>query len=159
MLMVLALAAALTFPNVGARDLDGRTLQARQAIKEPVAVLIGFTYGQRAEVEAWARVLPEATSGKLRVVQLPVLTGVAGLARPMIEAGMARGRSKAERGDVWISTDRDALVRGLALENPDGAAALVLVDATGTVRLVVRGAPTPATRAEVEKAVEALAAD
>jgi hypothetical protein len=157
----LALPTWAAFPDFRAKDLDGAAVTARSHRGQTTLYLIGFTYEQRAEVETWTKALPNWLGQvkpvtPVRVVQMPVLSGPGVWARPFIESGLAKHTPKADRSNVMTSTDRDALVQGLELKDPDRAAVLALVDATGEVRLILRGGATDAKERELAKAMEAL---
>ncbi|GEM_PF-2681362 len=149
------------FPDVRGRDLNGSDVATREHRGQAIAYLLGFSYDSRAELESWVKILPELAKRThperpLRVVQMPVLTGAAVWARPFIESGMAKNTPKAERRNVMTTTDRDALVKGLEISDPDRAAVLALVDAEGQVRLILRGGPTEANEKELAAGVNAL---
>lgn len=148
--------AALTFPGIEARDLAGRTVQTA-TVRGPVVYMLGFTYESRAEVEAWERELHTLAPG-LRVITMPVYRGAAKLARGFIDNGMARKTPAAAQADVMTTVDDDALIAGLKLTDPERAVAVVLVDAAGQVALIVRGAPTAASRASLAAALKQLPA-
>lgn len=160
-LMIQALPALAAFPDFRAKDLDGTEVTARSHRGQAIVYLIGFSYDSRAEVEAWGKVLPELIQRAkarepLRIIQMPVLTGPGVWARPFIESGLAKNTPKADRANVMTSTDRDALVKGLDLKDPDRAAVIALVDAAGEIRLILRGGVTDAKERELAKAMEAL---
>lgn len=158
---MLANPALAAFPEFRAKDLNGTEVTARSHRGQATLYLIGFTYEQRAEVETWTKTLPQGLKKAnldfpLRVVQMPVLSGAGVWARPFIESGLAKNTPKADRSNVMTSTDRDALVKGLDLKDPDRAAVLALVDASGEVRLILRGGATDAKERELTQALEAL---
>ena len=158
---MLAKPALAAFPDFRAKDLNGAEVTAKAFRGQAVIYLIGFSYDSRAEIEAWAKTLPtllkQAKPGAApRIVQMPVLSGAGVLARPFIESGLTRNTPQAERANVMTSTDRDALVKGLALKDPDREAVLALVDADGEVRLLLRGKTSEAKQAELAKALAAL---
>ncbi len=148
-------AAALLFPNIQARDLDGTAVATDSLRGAPVVMLLGFSYESRHEVEEWAHFLegvPEAP----RTIQMPVYGGMAKFVRPMIDNSMARNTPQAVHRNVLTTTDRDALVRGLSLKDPEKSASAVLVDAQGRVALIERGKPTPEARARFSAALKRL---
>lgn len=147
MIGALALAASLLFPNVQARSLAGQNVATLQQRGAPIVYLVGFTHESRSETEAWKRSIVRETSGSLRAIEMPVLSGMAVIMRPVIEGSMTRKTPEAERGDIQTTTDRSALVDGLRLADPDRGAVVALVDAKGEVRLLLRGAPTPENEA------------
>ncbi len=156
-----ALPAVAAFPDFRAKDLNGAEITAQSLRGQTVVYLIGFSHESRAEVEAWAKALTELgkrapAAGPLRIIQMPVLSGAGVWARPFIESGLTRKTPKAERANVMTSTDRDALVKGLDLKDPDNGAVIALVDAAGEVRLVVRGGVTETKERDLAKKLESL---
>ncbi len=157
---MLSLPALAAFPDFRAKDLNGTEVTARTLRGQATVYLIGFSYDSRSEVEAWAKALAEP--GKqmkrpaLRVIQMPVLSGSGVFARPFIESGLSRRTPKAERANVMTSTDRDALVKGLDLKDPDKGAVIALVDAEGEMRLLLRGPVSDAKAQELARALDAL---
>lgn len=147
MLGALALAVSLLFPNVHVRSLTGEHLETKQQQGTMLVYLVGFTHESRSETAAWRRSIAKATAGSLRAIEMPVLSGMAVLMRPVIENGIARKLPEAERRDLQTTTDRSALVEGLRLTDPDSGAVVALVDAKGEVRLMLRGGPTPESEA------------
>jgi hypothetical protein len=146
------LSAALAFPNVQARDLDGLSVQTESLRGSPVVYLLGFTYESRHEVEAWALYISRMPGGGPRPIQMPVYGGIATFARPWIDRSMAQNTPREAHHNVLTTSDRDVLIKGLALSEPDSASATVLVDAQGQVRFLGRGAPTSEARARFENA-------
>lgn len=158
-LTIQTLPASAAFPDFRAKDLNGAEVTARSHRGQATVYLIGFTYDQRGEVETWTKALPELlkqAKSAPRVVQMPVLSGAGVWARPFIESGLTRNTPKAERANVMTSTDRDALVKGLDLSDPDREAVLALVDAEGEVRLLLRGKAAPGKEQELAKALATL---
>ncbi len=153
---LLALPAFAAFPEFRAKDLNGQEISARSLQGQIVVFLIAFSHDSRAEVETWAKALPELlkqAKPEARVIQMPVLSGAGVWARPFIESGLTRNTPKADRSNVMTSTDRDALVKGLDLKDPDREAVLALMDAEGEVRLLLRGKATEAKEQELAKAL------
>lgn len=143
MIAAVALAVSLLFPNIQARALSGEQVQTQQHRGTPVAYLIGFTHESRAEAAAWKLAVNQATGGVLRAIEMPVLSGMAVMMRPVIENSMTRKTPEADRPHVQVTTDRAALADGLRVTDPDRAAVMALVDAKGEVKLLLRGMPTP----------------
>lgn len=156
MLGTIALAVSLLFPNVQARPLAGQPVETNQQRGTPIVYLIGFSHESRAETDAWKRSITAATDGALRAIEMPVLSGMAVMMRPVIEGSMTRKIPEADRPNVQTTTDRSILVEGLKLADPDRAAVVTLVDAKGEVKLMLRGAPTPDQEAELMAAWKQL---
>ena len=157
---MLSLPALAAFPDFRAKDLNGAEVTARTLRGQTTLFLIGFSYESRSEVEAWAKALAEplkqTKGGALRIIQMPVLSGSGVFARPFIESGLTRRTPKAERANVMTSTDRDALVKGLELKDPDKGATIALVDAEGETRLLLRGPVSDAKVQELTRSLDAL---
>jgi hypothetical protein len=144
--------AALTFPDIQARDLDGKAVAGHDLEGRPTAVLLGFSYGSRTQVEAWTRALVDATRGALPVVVMPVYpAGMPGPVRGWVDGQMASRTEPALRRHAWTTTDHDALVRGLGL-GPGADTVAVLLDAKRHVVDLEQGAPTGARTAAFLKA-------
>lgn len=136
------LAAALQFPTIEARDLNGKAVSSRDLTGAPAVVALGFSYDSRRQVEPWTKQLVEGTRGQLRIIVMPVMKGVPGPVAALVEGAMARTTPAALRAYVWITADHEGLSRGLGLPASTDAA-IVLLDGAQTVKFVARGAPTP----------------
>lgn len=154
----LVIAAALQFPEVEARDLNGRVVSSRELRGAPVVLALGFSYESRHQVEPWKRAIADETSGRLRVIVMPVYRGMPGPVRGLVDGAMAGATPASARGDVWTTTEYDLLARRLGLGGAGEKAAVVLLDGTGQVRHVSRGAPTPAALRALIDAWSALPA-
>lgn len=156
MFTTLMLAAALLgFPDVAARDLDGRNVRTSELRGQPAVVALGFSYDSRRAVEPWTRWLVATTERKLPIIVMPVLGGVPELVRGFVDGAMARQTEAPLRRYVWTTTDKNGLVSGLGLTGAD-ATVIALLDAQGQVRYVAKGAMTPAAQADFLKAWKAL---
>lgn len=153
--MAHALPAFAAFPEIRARDLNGAEVATREHRGKPTVYLLGFSYESRDEVERWARALAAMPprSGATRIVQMPVLSGAGVWARSFIESGLTKKTPKADRPNVMTTTDREALVKGLRLADPDRGAVVVAVDGEGEVRLILRGGPSEAKEKELAAAL------
>jgi hypothetical protein len=150
------MAAALAFPDIQARDLDGKAVTGRSLAGRPTAVLLGFSYESRTAVEAWTRLLVKATRSELPVIVMPVYpAGMPGPIRSWVDGQLAGHTEGPLRRYVWTTTDRSALVQGLGLTGREDTVALLL-DAGGQVRCVERGAPSTGSSAEFVQAWQAL---
>lgn len=142
-LFALALAAAaLTFPDVAARDLDGRDVVPSQLRGHPVVFALGFGVQSRTQVEPWTRWLVAGTHGKLTVVVMPVYPALPATVRSWIDHVIAGQTEPALRRFAWTTVEGDRLRQALGLP-ADEVTAVVLVDATGQVRFLGHGQPTP----------------
>lgn len=105
-------------------------------------LLLGFTYGSRFAVEAWAgRFRAEFHSDpKLTFFEAPMIGGVARLAKWFIDSGMRRGTPRADYEHViTVYRDTKAWKRRVRFSDPD-AAYLILVDDQSQVAWLYRGA-------------------
>lgn len=157
MLATLLLAASLSFPPLVARDLTGQERKPEQLRGQPVVFLIGFTFESRKELAEWETLMRGVTKGQLRTIEMPVFSGMAVLARPMIDGAMTRKTPKADHPWIWSTTDRDVLTKGLALTTPEKAGITVLVDGEGMVRWMQQGAPSEAEAEKFKQAWQELA--
>lgn len=148
MMWNLLLVAALAFPDIAARDLDGHAASVRQLAGAPAVLAIGLSYDSRHDVEPWTKWLVEATHGKLPVIVMPVYGPIPGLVRDWIDHSMASHVPSDLRGHVWTTLDRAAIVKALDLDANDRAA-IVLLDAQGRIRYVACGKPTEASEREL----------
>jgi hypothetical protein len=144
----LMMAAALAFPDVPARDLDGREAHVERLGGAPAIIALGFSLDSGVEVEPWTTWLIAATEGRLPVVVMPVYGPMPGVVRDMVDGAMRRKVEAPLRRHVWTTTARDALVRGLRLDGHERAA-IVLLDGRGRVQYVATGAPTEASKREL----------
>ncbi len=129
-------------PRLAARDLDGadRVLPG-DLPADPCVVVLAFRRRQQRDVDAWVAVLGPGVP----VVEVPLMGRRWRRARGWIEGGMATGTPVPARGRVWCAY---AGVRGvLAAIGQRGTReiAVLVVRRDGTVRVVARGAPAPAT--------------
>lgn len=149
MLVTLALAASLVLPNVHARDLTGTSHETRNLLGTPIVYVFGFTHEQKQEALEWREALAAEAGPELRVIEMPVLSGMAVLMRPVIENAMTRKTPEAVRPDIMTTTDRDALVAGFQISDPDAGSVVALADEEGAIRFVGRGGPTPEATADL----------
>jgi hypothetical protein len=141
----LMMAAALAFPDVPARDLDGRTADVRRLEGAPALIALGFSLDSRRDVEPWTTWAIAATGGRLPVVVMPVYGPMPGVVREMVDGTLRRSVEAPLRRNVWTTTARDALVSGLRLDGGERSA-IVLIDGRGRVQYVATGAPTAAAK-------------
>ncbi len=138
----LPLEAGTPLPPLAGERLDGPHVTLPEATRGKVALLaFGFTHGSAKAVEAWderfARTFGEDTT--VTWIGVPVLGGMARIAKPMIVGGMRRGTPAAGRAHVMtVWSGADAWKRRLGYERGDWAY-LVLLDREGRVRWTGRG--------------------
>ena len=156
MFWTLVAAAALTFPNIQARDLDGHAVTPASLQGKPAVLLLGFSYGSRVQVEAWATALEQGAAPHPTVVQVPVYHRVPTLARGFIDGAMARNTPAVAHAHVWTTDAYEPLVQALHLGDPGDDGVAVLLDARGRVACLERGQPRPAALKRLLDAWRAL---
>ena len=144
-LLIATLAAAAPFPALVPGDLlpplRGEFLSGRKALLPDSArgrvalVALGFTYESRFAVEAWiARFRRDfGTDSSLTFFEVPVIGGMARVARPFIDGGMRRGTPKALHENViTVYGGASEWKLRLGFREPDDAY-LVLLDRAGRI--------------------------
>ena len=132
------------FPRLEGEFLTGKKAILPDAAKGQIAlVMMGFTYDSRFAVEAWAeRVKPAfAGRGNATFYEVPVLGGMARMAKWFIDSGMRRGTPKELHENVitvWGGVDRWKALMSFTKTTEDDAY-LVLLDADGRVRWLHHG--------------------
>jgi hypothetical protein len=121
-------------PQLRGEFLSGRTAVLPQASSGRVTLLVlGFTYDSRFGVEAWVKRFREEFDAETRVTffEMPMIGGMARMAKWFIDSGMRRGTPKADHEHVitvYGGTDqwkqrvgfRDPKAPYLLLLNPGG---------------------------------------
>jgi hypothetical protein len=136
---VAPIAVGDAFPRLEGEFLTGKKAVLPDAAKGKIAlVMMGFTYDSRFAVEAWAeRVKPAfAEMGTATFYEVPVLGGMARMAKWFIDSGMRRGTPKELHENVitvWGSVDRWKALMGFT-KAAEKDAYLALLDADGRVR-------------------------
>jgi hypothetical protein len=108
---------------------------------------LGFTYGSRLQVEAWAEEFRAlfAVQPAVALYEVPMMGSAARLGRWFIDSGMRRGTPPAlQRFVMTVYGNADAWKARVAFDRPDDAY-LVLVDGQGVVRWLSCG-PVDADR-------------
>jgi hypothetical protein len=116
--------------------LTGRTADLPQAASGRVALLLlGFTYDSRFAVEAWGKRFREQFEADPRVTfyEIPMIGGMARLAKWFIDSGMRRGTPTADQENViTVYGGTDAWKQRVAFRDPN-AAYPILIDQKGKV--------------------------
>jgi hypothetical protein len=144
-LLIVGLAATAPSPTLAPGDLlpplRGDFLSGRKAVLPDAAcgrvalVALGFSYDSRFAVEAWiARFRRDfGADSSLAFFEVPMISGMARLARPFIDGGMRRGTPKALHDHViTVYGGASEWKSRLGFREPDDAY-LVLLDRAGRV--------------------------
>jgi hypothetical protein len=144
-ILVGAFAAAAPFPALVPGDLmpplRGEFLSGRKAVLPDAAhgrialVAVGFSYDSRFAVEAWvARFRQDfGADSATAFFEVPVIGGLARMARPFIDGGMRRGTPRALHENViTVYGGASEWKSRLGFREPDDAY-LVLLDRPGQV--------------------------
>jgi hypothetical protein len=123
-------------PNLRGEFLTGRPALLPQAASGRVALLLlGFTYDSRFAVEAWAGKFREqfATDPRVTFYEIPMIGGLAMMAKWFIDAGMRRGTPREDYEHViTVYGGTDRWKQRVGFRDPN-AAYLILLDASGRV--------------------------
>jgi hypothetical protein len=144
-LLIAGLAAAAPSPRLAPGDpmpvLRGESLSGKKTSLPDVArgrialVTLGFSYGSRFAVEAWTGRFQRdfGTERSVTFFEVPMIGGMARMARPFIDGGMRRGTPRALHENViTVYGSGDAWKRRLGYSGPDDAY-LLLLDRDGRV--------------------------
>lgn len=144
-MLIVALTAVAPFPALVPGDrlppLRGEFLSGRRAVLPDAArgrvalVALGFSYDSRFAVEAWtARFRQDfGADSAFTFFEVPVIGGMARVARPFIDGGMRRGTPKALHENViTVYGGASEWKLRLGFREPDDAY-LVLLDRAGQV--------------------------
>jgi hypothetical protein len=123
-------------PELRGEFLTGRKVVLPQAAEGHVTLLLlGFTYESRFAVEAWAnRFRPQFQSDpRVTFYEVPMIGGVARLAKWFIDSGMRRGTPKEDYEHViTVYGGTESWKERVGFTDTD-AAYLILLDRTGKV--------------------------
>lgn len=153
----LPLETGTPLPTLAGERLSGPHVTLPEATRGKVVLLaFGFTHGSAKAVEAWderfARTFGDDTT--LTWIGVPVLGGMARLAKPMILAGMRGGTPEAGRPHVMtVWSGADAWKKRLGYQRGEWAY-LVLLDREGRVRWTGRGTFDEALWRELTAAID-----
>jgi hypothetical protein len=147
-------------PELRGEFLTGREALLPQAASGRVALLLlGFTYKSRFAVEAWTnRFRMEFPSDpSVTFYEIPMIGGPARLGKWFIDSGMRRGTPKSDHEHVITVYKNTGDWKKLAgFRDPD-AAYLLLLDPTGKIAWLHRGAFDEATFMNLSAKVAELA--
>jgi hypothetical protein len=123
-------------PRLQGEFLTGRTAVLPQAASRRIALLLlGFTYGSRFAVEAWAKRFRQQHENDARVTfyEIPMIGGLARMAKWFIDSGMRRGTPKQDYEHViTVYSGTKAWKQRVGFRHPN-AAYLILLDGNGRV--------------------------
>jgi hypothetical protein len=143
--LILGFAVAAPFPALVLGDLipplRGEFLSGRKAVLPDAAhgrialVAVGFSYDSRFAVEAWAARFRQdfGADSAAAFFEVPVIGGLARMARPFIDGGMRRGTPRALHENViTVYGKAEEWKLRLGFRGPDDAY-LMLLDRSGHV--------------------------
>lgn len=143
MTLAAALAAGDPLPPLRGRDLTGAKVELPAASQGKVTLLIvGFTYESRHQVEAWAKRFRQEFERHPRIAfyEVPMIGGAARLGKWFIDSGMRRGTPRADHARViTVYSETGEWKKRLDYRDKD-ASYLILLDHSGRVRMLHRGA-------------------
>lgn len=154
---MLAIGAAL--PPLKGTDLAGREVVLPAAAHGRVGILMfGFSYGSRTAVESWAHHVQGRWAADPRVAwyQLPMVGGLARLAKPFITGGMRKETPEAYRGNSVVVFGGTGPWKERLGVDDDRAAYLVVTDRNGRVQWRHAGDFGPAGAEALDRAVADL---
>ncbi len=133
------------FPSVSGTSLSGEPMTVPDDLAGSVGVLLlGWEYSARFEIDAWMQILKEQYTAfpDLRIMILPMISGVGRLMRTVIDSAMVRGIPEEDLGHVLtIYGDLRALRSRLNVSHPRYAQ-LFLLGRTGRVAWRSEGPPS-----------------
>ena len=156
------LAAALTvgtpMPKLEGESLSGHKAVLPDAAKGKVTlVAIGFTYESRRPVEVWTKRFRQefGSNPETAFFEVPMISGMARLAKLFIDSGMRRGTPKEDHDKViTVYGGASDWKQRLAVEDTD-IAYLILLDREGKVRWRHSGLFAESIWPELKEATEA----
>ena len=151
--------AAIRFPHLAARDLEGRSLELPDAFSGASnLVIVAFRREQQAMVDSWVAWWETiaAEHPSLRCYEIPVIATRWSPARPVIDGGMAQAvrAQEARRRTLTVYTDVRRVTDALAIDATDTVTVL-LVDADGRLRWRTTGPVSEHSGSELRAALTA----
>jgi len=160
--LLFMLAAALTvgtpMPKLEGESLSGHKEVLPDAARGKVTlVAMGFTYESRRPVEAWTKRFRQefGQNPETAFFEVPMISGMARLAKLFIDSGMRRGTAKEDHDKViTVYGGASDWKQRLAVADTD-AAYLILLDREGRVRWRHAGLFAENVWPELKEATEA----
>jgi hypothetical protein len=153
------MSAAIRFPHLAARDLEGRSLEVPDAFAGASnLVVVAFRREQQAMVDSWVAWWETiaAEHPTLRCYEIPVIPTRWSPARAVIDGGMAQAvrAQAARRRTLTVYTDVRRVTDALAIDAIDTVTVL-LVDADGRLRWRTTGPVREHSASELRAALTA----
>jgi hypothetical protein len=153
---VRTLAVGDTLPPLIGHYLNGRDATVPQDSKGKRAFLaLGFTYKSRYQVEPWAEHFRKVHGATPTITsyEVPVMGGMARIARPMIDNGMRKGTPAALHENViTVWQEAGEWKKRMGMRDPD-AAYCALIDGAGVIRWLHAGPFSDEAWASLERAL------
>jgi len=146
-------------PQLEGDFLTGRDALLPDAAKGKVAlVMLGFTYGSRASVEAWSEWFKKSFGGRGAVTffEVPMIGGFGRLGRWFIDSGMRKGTPKTLHENVITVYGGTGDWKKRMDYRDEKAAYLLILDKEGIVRWRYSGAYDEEAAREVDQVVRSL---
>ena len=155
----MSVSAAVGFPHLAARDLEGRSLELPDAfLGASNLVIVAFRREQQAMVDSWVAwwETVAAEHPSLGHYEIPVIATRWSPARRVIDGGMAQvvRAQEARRRTLTVYTDVRRVTDALAIDATDTVTVL-LVDANGRLRWRTTGSVSEQSGSELRAALTA----
>lgn len=148
-------------PPVEGESLAGQAVTLPSAAAgAPALLMMGFTYGSRVPVEAWSDWFRKEVGPPATYYEMPMIGGLAKLARPFITGGMRKSTPVPLRNQVLIVSSKtgDWKARLGYASSSENHAFLVLIDRAGVVQWLHHGAFDAEIAAGLQRRIAALSA-
>jgi hypothetical protein len=149
-------------PALSGQYLTGRKAVLPEASSGRIALLaLGFTYDSRFAVEAWSTRFHKefSATNEITFYEVPMISGMARLARWFIDSGMRKGTPKELHENViTVYGGTDPWKQRLGFKKDDDAY-LILIDPDGIVRWTCSGQFDEARFVELADLVRKLVAE
>lgn len=146
-------------PTLTGTDLNGTSVSLPAAAAGRITVVaFGFSYASRYPVEAWTEHVRAKWGAHDRVMwyQVPMIGGLARLAKPFITGGMKKDTPAAERRHSMVVFGGVGDWKKRLGVTDDELAYVVVVDGSGVVRWVRAGAVSADAADDLDRNVHTL---